>query len=108
MQQWVAQTEVKPDTFKSQLLLKLFFGSMASIQSLISLLEERQRELTAFLEWCQEKRQELQDQIQESPQETIHIFPLSTLDHTISKTQADLTWTEVTLRDLKQRQQATA
>ena len=108
MQHWVAQTEVKPDTYKSQLLLKLFFGSMASIQSLISLLEERQRELTGFLAWCKEKRQELQGQIQESPQETAHLFPLSTLDHTIGKTQADLAWTEVTLQALKQRQQATA
>jgi hypothetical protein len=71
---------------------------MASIQSLISLLEERQRELTGFLEWCKEKRQELQGQIQGAPQETAHIFPLSTLDHTIGKTQADLVWTEVTCR----------
>ena len=108
MQHWVAQTEVKPDTYKSQLLLKLFFGSMASIQSLISLLEERQRELTELLGWCKEKQQELQGQIQESAQETAHLFPLFTLDHTIGKTQADLAWTEVTLQALKQKQQATA
>jgi hypothetical protein len=108
MQHWVAQTEVKPDTYKSQLLLKLFFGSMASTQSLVSLLEERQRELTEFLGWCKEKQQELQGQIRESPQETAHLFQLSTLDHTIGRTQADLAWTEVTLQALKQRQQATA
>jgi DNA-binding PadR family transcriptional regulator len=108
IQQWLAQADVKPDTYKSQLLLKIFFGSMASAPSLISLVEERQQELKEFLEWCKDKRRELQEQIQDSSQDTVFIFPLFTLDHTIGKAQADLAWTEVTLQELKQRQQETA
>jgi DNA-binding PadR family transcriptional regulator len=108
IQKWLVQTDIKPDTYKSQLLLKLFFGSMASPPSLISLVEERQQELKEFLSWCKDKRQELQDQIEESPKEKTLVFPLYTLDHTIGKAQADLVWTEVTLQELRQRQQETA
>jgi hypothetical protein len=81
---------------------------MASTPSLISLVEERQQELKEFLEWCKDKRQELQDQVQESSRATALVFPLFTLDHTIGKAQADLVWTEVTLQELKQRQKGTA
>ena len=108
MQQWLARTEVKPDTYKSQLLLKLFFGHLVSSQHLITLVEERQQELKTSLERSKDQLQDLQDQSQDLLTEKDGVFPLLTLQHTMAKAQADLAWVETTLQTLKQRQSKTS
>jgi DNA-binding PadR family transcriptional regulator len=108
MQQWLAQTGVKPDTYKSQLLLKLFFGHLVSAQHLIALVEERQQELKTSLERSKDQLQYLQDRSQEPLTEKDGVFPLLTLQHTMAKAQADLAWVDATLQTLKQRQSKTS
>jgi DNA-binding PadR family transcriptional regulator len=108
MEQWLGQTDIKPDTYKSQLLLKLFFGHLASPQTLITLLEQRQQELEKFLEWCKEKKHDLEEQLEEPVDEASLIFPLYTLQNTLAKAHADLSWAETTLKALKQRRSKTS
>jgi DNA-binding PadR family transcriptional regulator len=107
MQQWLARTDVKPDTYKSQLLLKLFFGHLVSAQHLIALVAERQQELQVYLGQCQDKLQDLQDRSPDLLTEEAGIFPLLTLQHTMAKAQADLAWVQATLQTLQQRQSKT-
>lgn len=102
MLQWLSLSGVEPDSYKSAILLKVFFGHMLSPEPYIGLLEERRRQVARDLAACERKVQELQAQGSDVDDEVF--FPLLTLQRSITLNQADLGWLDNALGQLRQRQ----
>ena len=104
MQQWLRSSGVEPDSYKSALLLKVFFGHMLSYDTTIGLLEERRKQIAQELTACERRSQELQDKMRGSEADDEAFFPLLTLQRSITLCQADLGWLDDALGQLRQRQ----
>jgi len=104
MQKWLENSGVEPDSYKSALLLKMFFGHMLSPSATSGLLEERRQQVERDLAVCQKKAEELRTQIEGANAEDDLFFPLLTLQRSIALFQTDLGWIDETLAQLKQRQ----
>ena len=61
MQQWLRSSGVEADSYKSALLLKVFFGHMLSYDTTIGLLEERRKQIAQELVMCERRSQEFQE-----------------------------------------------
>ena len=104
MQKWLENSGVEPDSYKSALLLKMFFGHMLSPTMIGGLLEERRQQVERDLAACQKKAEELRAQAAGSKAEDDLFFPLLTLQRSIALFQTDLGWIDETLAQFKQRQ----
>jgi len=105
MQKWLENSGVEPDSYKSALLLKVFFGHMLSPNTIGELLEERRQQVEHDLAACQKKVEELRTQVEGSKAEDDLFFPLLTLQRSIALFQTDLSWIDETLAQFKQRQE---
>jgi len=105
MQKWLENSGVEPDSYKSALLLKVFFGHMLSPNTIGELLEERRQQVEGDLAACQKKVEELRTQVEGSKAEDDLFFPLLTLQRSIALFQTDLSWIDATLAQFKQRQE---
>lgn len=105
MQKWLENSGVEPDSYKSALLLKVFFGHMLSPNTIGELLEERRQQVERDLAACQKKVEELRTQVEGSKAEDDLFFPLLTLQRSIALFQTDLSWIDATLAQFKQRQE---
>ena len=103
MLQWLQSSGVEADSYKSALLLKVFFGHMLSYDTNIGLLEERRKQVAQELVMCERRAQELQDKTR-GPEVDEETFPLLTLQRSIALCQADLGWLDGALGQLRQRQ----
>ncbi len=104
MQQWLRSSGVEPDSYKSALLLKVFFGHMLSYDTTVGLLEERRKQIAQELAMCERRSQEFQEKMRGSEADDETFFPLLTLQRTITLCQADLEWLEGALGQLRERQ----
>ncbi len=104
MQQWLEHSGVEPDSYKSALLLKVFFGHMLSTEATIGLLEERRKQINAELAGCEKRANALQEQGQAPDADDEIFFPYLTLQRSIALCQADLVWLDGALEQLRQRQ----
>jgi DNA-binding PadR family transcriptional regulator len=104
MQKWLENSGVEPDSYKSALLLKVFFGHMLSPNMTSGLLEERRQQIEGDLAACQKRAGELRTKLEGSHGEDDLFFPLLTLQRSIALFQTDLNWIDETLEQFKQRQ----
>jgi PadR family transcriptional regulator, regulatory protein AphA len=104
MLQWLRSSGVETDSYKSALLLKVFFGHMLSYDTTFGLLEERRKQIAQELVACERRSQELQDKMRGSEADDENFFPLLTLQRSIALCQADLGWLDAALEQLRQRQ----
>jgi PadR family transcriptional regulator, regulatory protein AphA len=104
MLQWLQSSGVEPDSYKSALLLKLFFGHMLSYDTTIRLLEERRKQTAQELAMCERRAQEFQEKMRGPETDDETFFPLLTLQRSITLCQADLEWLDGALGQLRQRQ----
>jgi DNA-binding PadR family transcriptional regulator len=104
MQKWLENSGVEPDSYKSALLLKVFFGHMLSPTMIGGLLEERRQQVERDLAACQKKAEEIRAQAEGSKAEDDLFFPLLTLQRSIALFQTDLSWIDATQAQFKQRQ----
>jgi DNA-binding PadR family transcriptional regulator len=104
MLQWLRSSGVEPDSYKSALLLKVFFGHMLPHEVTLGLIEERRKQIAHELATCEKRAEELQEKMQGSEADDETFFPLLTLQRSITLCQADLEWLDDALEQLKQRQ----
>jgi len=104
MLKWLESSGVEPDSYKSALMLKVFFGHMLSLDTLGALLEERRQQVERDMAACQKREQELRSTMQRAEVDHENLFPLLTLQRSIALSQADLVWIDGALAQLKQRQ----
>jgi len=104
MLQWLRSSGVEPDSYKSALLLKMFFGHMLPHDVTLGLLEERRKQIAHELAMCEKRAAELQEKMQGSEADDETFFPLLTLQRSITLCQADLEWLDAALEQLRQRQ----
>ena len=104
MQQWLRSSGVEADSYKSALLLKVFFGHMLSYDTTIGLLEERRKQIVQELAMCERRSQEFQEKMRGSEADDETFFPLLTLQRSITLCEADLEWLDGALEQLRQRQ----
>ena len=104
MLQWLQSSGVEPDSYKSALLLKVFFGHMLSYDTTVRLLEERRKQIAQELMMCERRAQEFQEKMRGSEADDETFFPLLTLQRSIALCQADLEWLDGALGQLRQRQ----
>jgi PadR family transcriptional regulator, regulatory protein AphA len=76
LQQWLLSPDVESDSFKSPLLLRLFFGHLVPRETLMTRLEARRQQLSEELSECAEEEKKLRDQIQqpEANAQLLHFF----------------------------------
>jgi len=104
MLQWLQSSGVEPDSYKSALLLKVFFGHMLSYDTTIRLLDERRKQIAQELAMCERRAQEFQEKMRGSEADDETFFPLLTLQRSMTLCQADLEWLDGALGQLRQRQ----
>jgi hypothetical protein len=104
MLQWLRSSGVEPDSYKSALLLKMFFGHMLSHDVTLGLLEERRKQIAQELTMCEKRAAELREKVQGSEADDETFFPLLTLQRSITLCQADLAWLDTAIEQLRQRQ----
>lgn len=104
MLQWLRSSGVEPDSYKSALLLKMFFGHMLPHDVTLGLLEERRKQIAQELAMCEKRVAELQEKMPGSEADDETFFPLLTLQRSITLCQADLGWLDEALEQLRQRQ----
>src|SRR5262245_20511628 len=66
LQQWLVSPDVESDSFKSPLLLRLFFGHLVPHEILMRRIEARRQQLIEELSACEEHERVLRDQVQEA------------------------------------------
>jgi len=104
MQHWLENSGVEPDSYKSALLLKVFFGHRLSPSLTSGLLAERRKQVERDLAACQKRAEELKTKSGGPHAEDDPFFPLLTLERSIALLQTDLGWIDATLAQFKQRQ----
>jgi DNA-binding PadR family transcriptional regulator len=104
MQKWLENSGVEPDSYKSALLLKIFFGHMLSTETTIGLMEERRKQIASELVGCEKRANALQEQGQGVEADDDIFYPYLTLQRSMALCQADLVWIDGALEQLRQRQ----
>src|SRR5262245_9542485 len=89
MQKWLEHSGVEPDSYKSALLLKVFFGHMLAPNTTSGLLEERREQIVRDLAACQKRAEELRTKLEGAHGEDDLFFPLLTLQRSIALLQTD-------------------
>ena len=96
LQRWLERSDVAPDMSKSPFLLKLFFGRLTPVETLIPQLEERRRQAQESLAQFEEIERHIADRED-------NFFPYLTLKCGIAHARANLQWAEDTLQELNKR-----
>ena len=73
LQQWLTNPDVESESFKSPLLLRLFFGHLLPREILMARLEARRQQLVDELSVCAEQERKLQEQLHE-PQADVQLL----------------------------------
>jgi PadR family transcriptional regulator AphA len=92
LQQWLEGPDVEADSFKSPLLLRLFFGHLVPSEILAARLEERRQQLTKELAACEETERGLRTQLQASRANVSLLHALLIVQFRMSMLQAAMTW----------------
>ena len=104
LQQWLLSSDVGFDSFKSPLLLRLFFGHLVPHEILMTQLEARRQRLSDELSACAEEERRLRDQIQEpGAQAQLLHFSLTFRFH-MHMLNAALQWSNEAIEQLTNRQ----
>jgi DNA-binding PadR family transcriptional regulator len=104
IRQWLGDTDLEPDTYKSAFLMKAFLGHLLPHQTLTVLFKERRRQIAYDLQVCQQRTQDLITKILGRPElEEKLWFPLLPLQRCIALYQAEIAWLDEVLAQLKQR-----
>src|SRR5712691_565098 len=100
LQQWLVSPDVESDSFKSPLLLRLFFGHLVPHKILMTRLETRRQQLVEELAVCKEEEQRLRDQMQEprAKAQLVHFF--LTLRFHMDMLHAARQWTDEAIEEL--------
>ena len=96
LQTWLKRPDIAPDMSKSPFLLKLFFGRLTPVETLIPQLEERRRQAQESLAQFEETERHIADRED-------NFFPYLTLKCGIAHARANLQWAEDTLQELNKR-----
>ena len=96
LQRWLERSDVAPDMSKSPFLLKLFFGRLTPVETLIPQLEERRRQAQESLAQFKEIERHIADRED-------RFFPYLTLKCGIAHVRANLQWAEDALQELNRR-----
>ena len=96
LQRWLERPDVAPDMSKSLFLLKLFFGRLTPVETLIPQLEERRRQAQESLAQFEEMERHMGDSEDQ-------IFPHLTLKCGMAHARANLQWAEDALQELSKR-----
>ena len=100
LQQWLVSSDVESDSFKSPLLLRLFFGHLVPREILMTRLETRRQQLSAELSACEEEERHLRDQMQEPRGKAQRLHFFLTLRFHIDMLRAARQWADETLDQL--------
>ena len=100
LQQWLLSPDVESDSFKSPLLLRLFFGHLVPHEILMTRLETRRQQLSEALSACAEEERRLRDQMQEprGKAQLVHFF--LTMRFHMDMLQAARQWTDEAIEAL--------
>lgn len=101
-QSWLAQS-VELETARNELLLKVFFGEMNSLESSINHIKNYQQQIAARKVYLDQVRQTLP---KDYPQDQGLPFWLMTIDFAIRRIQASLEWCECSLETLSKLHKA--
>jgi DNA-binding PadR family transcriptional regulator len=101
VQQWLESADIKPDTYKSLFLLKVFLGHLLPQDTRASLFEERRQQVEGELHRCEQQRHDLEEKLQGAATAEEALFSLLTLQHGIVRIHAELAWMQATLDQLK-------
>ena len=96
LQTWLERSDIAPDMSKSPFLLKLFFGRLTPVETLIPQLEERRRQAEESLAQFEEIERHIADRED-------NFFPYLTLKCGIAHARANLQWAGDTLQELNRR-----
>jgi len=95
LKNWLMQP-VEPMQIRNELMLKLFFGNMVSVEVNIEHLEKQKKELKKKLSIYQEIKHELSDMPTSES-----LYSLLTLDHGIRQVLSSLEWCDNAIKTLK-------
>lgn len=105
LQQWLANTDIEPDSFKSPLLLRVFFGHLLQHDLLIARLETRRQRLTKELAACEEMERSLRAQLQAPQANPERLHSLLLIQFRISMLRATIAWTDEAVEQLTRWEQ---
>lgn len=105
LQRWIIEP-VEPARFRSELLLKLYFGSQVSTAANIRLVEETRANLVELLQTYKNIEQMLSEQVKQQPDTANPTYWLITLRYGQHFVQSYLTWCDETIATLKELAQA--
>jgi PadR family transcriptional regulator, regulatory protein AphA len=100
LQQWLISPDVESDSFKSPLLLRLFFGHLVPREILMTQLETRRQQLSEELSACEEEERRLRDQMQEPRGKAQRLHFFLTLRFHRDMLRAARQWTDEALEQL--------
>jgi len=100
LRQWLASPDVEPDSFKSPLLLRLFFGHLLPHDVLSARLETRQQQMTKELSACEETERDLRNQLQAPQANAECLHALLLIRFRINTLRAAITWTDDAVEQL--------
>jgi len=100
LQQWLVSPDVESDSFKSPLLLRLFFGHLVPREILMTRLETRRQQLSEELSACEEEERRLRDQMQEPRAKAQHLHYFLTMRFHRDMLQAARQWTDEAIETL--------
>lgn len=103
MRQWLESTDISPDSYKSEFLLKLFFGHLWPREKLVTQMEVRRQQLSKDLQAWEARASELAARMQGTAEDETILLPLLTVQLTLAHTQATLAWAEHALDDLQRQ-----
>ena len=106
LQQWLVSPDVESDSFKSPLLLRLFFGHLVPHEILMTRLEARRQQLVEELSAGEEQERVLRGQVQESRADAQRLHFLLLFQFHMSMLHAALLWTNDAIEQLTGREES--
>lgn len=106
LQQWLTSPDVEADSFKSPLLLRLFFGHLLPREILTTRLEARRQQLVDELSVCEKHERRLQDQMHESQADVQRLHFLLIFRFHMSMLHTALLWTNDAIEQLTDWQES--
>ena len=91
MTQWLAE-QSRPDRYKSDFQLRLFFANLLSHEQLLALLEDHHQWLTRSILILEERQHDLQTRMQGPTPEQELQFPLLVVELNLATFRAELAW----------------
>ena len=102
VQQWLAESKVELDSYKSPFQLRLFFGPLLSEERLLGLMGDQRRRLAQSIVILEERQHDLQTRMQGEKPEKELLFPLLVVELKLATFRTELAWTDQALERLAQ------